>query len=63
MEGEVVTMQDLFMTRSAEEERRGGGRVTLLGPLHSSGLLPSFLPKLSMHGVELPSHTFDEAVA
>jgi pilus assembly protein CpaF len=63
MEGEVVTMQDLFMTRSAEEERRGGGRVTLLGPLHSTGLLPNFLPKLSMHGVDLPALTFTEAAS
>ena len=63
MEGEVVTMQDLFMTRSAEEERRGGGRLTLLGPLHSTGLLPNFLPKLSMHGVDLPPLTFVEAVS
>jgi Flp pilus assembly protein, ATPase CpaF len=61
MEGEVVTMQDLFLTRSGEEGR--GGRITLLGPLRSTGLLPSFLPKLVMHGVDLPTQTFDEAVA
>jgi pilus assembly protein CpaF len=63
MEGEVVTLQDLFVTRSADEERRDGGRVALLGPLHSTGLLPNFLPKLATHGVELPSHTFSEAAA
>jgi pilus assembly protein CpaF len=61
MEGEVVTMQDLFLTRSGEEGR--AGRITLLGPLRSTGLLPSFLPKLAMHGVDLPTQTFDEAVA
>ena len=27
MEGDVVTMQDLFVARSAEEERRDGGKV------------------------------------
>jgi pilus assembly protein CpaF len=63
MEGDVVTMQDLFIARSAEEERRDGGKVALLGPLRSTGLMPNFLPKLSTHGVELPSQTFSEAVA
>ncbi len=63
MEGDVVTLQDLFVARSPEEERREGGRVALLGPLRSTGLLPNFLPKLSMHGVELPPNTFAEAAA
>src|SRR3989440_792290 len=55
MEGDVVTMQDLFIARSAEEERRDGGKVALLGPLRSTGLMPNFLPKLSTPGVEVPS--------
>jgi hypothetical protein len=63
MEGDVVTMQDLFMAKSAEEERRDGGKVALLGPLRSTGLMPNFLYKLSTHGVELPTQTFTEAVA
>src|SRR5579884_1894444 len=63
MEGDVVTLQDLFVSRSGEEERREGGKVTLLGPLRSTGLLPNFLPKLSMNGVHLPPNTFAEAAA
>jgi len=63
MEGDVVTLQDLFVSRSGDEERRDGGRVVLLGPLRSTGLLPNFLPKLSLNGVELPPSTFSEAAA
>src|SRR5690242_5911311 len=64
MEGEIVTLQDLFVTRSAEEERRdNNNRVVLLGPLRTTGLLPNFLPKLATHGVELSTQTFGEAAA
>jgi pilus assembly protein CpaF len=64
MEGDVVTLQDLFVARTAEDDRADyTGRLTLLGPLRSTGLLPNFLSKMAMHGVELPTQTFAEAAA
>ena len=47
MEGDVVTLQDLFVARAPEN---GSG---LLAPLHTTGLRPGFLSKLSANGVEL----------
>jgi hypothetical protein len=52
MEGDVVTLQDLFVARSAEY---GVGQPSgLLGPLQPTGLRPGFLSKLGANGVELP---------
>jgi len=62
MEGDVVTLQDLFVTRSGDDGREGG-RLALLGPLRSTGLLPNFLPKLTLNGVDLPPNTFAEVAA
>jgi pilus assembly protein CpaF len=61
LEGEVVTLQDLFLTRSAEDDELSGGRPTLLGPLRSTGLRPNFTAKLATHGVDVPFEAFDEA--
>jgi pilus assembly protein CpaF len=55
MEGDVVTLQDLFVARSSEYLGNASG---LLGPLHSSGLRPGFLSKLGANGVELPPSTW-----
>jgi pilus assembly protein CpaF len=63
LEGDVVTLQDLYLARSSDEEDRIGGRPSLLGPLRSTGLRPNFMPKLATHGVEMPTEAFEEAVA
>jgi pilus assembly protein CpaF len=55
MEGDVVTLQDLFVARSPEDQ---GNASRLLGALHSSGLRPGFLSKLGANGVELPPSTW-----
>jgi pilus assembly protein CpaF len=56
MEGDVVTLQDLFVARASEY---GVGQASgLLGPLHSTGLRPGFLSKLSANGVELAPSTW-----
>jgi pilus assembly protein CpaF len=52
MEGDVVTLQDLFVARSPEHGV--GNAYGLLGPLQTTGLRPGFLSKLSANGVELP---------
>ena len=56
MEGDVVTLQDLFVARSAEFG--AGGGTPLLSPLRSTALRPSFVQKLAANGVELPPSTW-----
>jgi pilus assembly protein CpaF len=63
MEGDVVTMQDIFVTGAGDEDRAHGGRFALLGPLQPSGLSPSFLPKLAANGVDLPIRLIEVAAA
>jgi pilus assembly protein CpaF len=50
MEGDVVTLQDLFVARSPELRATDG---PLLEPLRSTGLRPGFLSKLKANGVDL----------
>jgi pilus assembly protein CpaF len=51
MEGDVITLQDLFVARATEH--RSNDAPLLLGPLQSTGLRPGFLPKLNANGVEM----------
>jgi pilus assembly protein CpaF len=51
MEGDVVTLQDLYAARTPEGEIFGESH--LLGSLESTGLRPRFLSKLKANGVEL----------
>jgi pilus assembly protein CpaF len=68
MEGETVTLQDVFVARPPDEETSQGTKaLRLLGPLQCTGLKPHFLEKMATNGVVLPSAFFenedDEAVA
>jgi pilus assembly protein CpaF len=56
MEGDVVTLQDLFVARTPE--LGGWNGSGLLGPLQTTGLRPGFLSKLGANGVELPTSTW-----
>jgi len=56
MEGDVVTLQDLFVARAPEQ--RGAYGSPLLEPLTTTGLRPGFLTKLKSNGVDLPSSTW-----
>ena len=56
MEGDVVTLQDLFVARAPEQ--RGAYASPLLEPLTTTGLRPGFLTKLKSNGVDLPSSTW-----
>jgi pilus assembly protein CpaF len=59
MEGEVVTLQDLFVAKPPSEELDlDDEHRTLIGPLRSTGLKPHFHNKLSANGVVLPSSLF-----
>jgi pilus assembly protein CpaF len=51
MEGDVVTLQDLYVARAPESI--GGWDSRLLEPLESTRLRPGFLQKLKANGVEL----------
>src|SRR5947208_1962516 len=55
LEGDVVTLQDLFVARPPNEGELSEASVKrLLSPLRCSGLKPHFLDKLAAHGVVLP---------
>jgi pilus assembly protein CpaF len=54
MEGETITLQNLFEFRI---ERVEADR-TVVGQLEPSGLRPAFLPKFARHGLELPPSLF-----
>jgi pilus assembly protein CpaF len=60
LEGDVVTLQDLFSARSPEDDDGMHRRYSLLGPLRPTGLLPGFLPKLATAGVDLPHNLLEE---
>ncbi|MBL0769592.1 CpaF family protein [Sphingopyxis sp. DHUNG17] len=54
MEGDVVTMQDIFQFRMSG--RDADNRV--IGHFEATGIRPKFLETLSTHGVDLPSDLF-----
>ncbi len=55
MEGNVVTMQDVFAFKRTGVGENG----QVLGAFGSTGIRPRFLEKLRLSGVELPASTFD----
>jgi pilus assembly protein CpaF len=55
MEGDVITLQDLFLfDYSAGYDEEGAP----LGTLKSTGLRPKFLDKLSAHGIHVDASIF-----
>jgi pilus assembly protein CpaF len=62
MEADVITLQEIFQAKPADEESASfGGRVRLLSPLQCTGLKPQFLDKLAANGVALHSSFFVNA--
>jgi len=55
MEGDTVTMQDIFVFEQTGVDRKG--RVQ--GELKATGIRPQFLSKLSAHGIAIPLAMFD----
>jgi pilus assembly protein CpaF len=55
MEGNVVTMQDVFAFKRTGVGENG----QVLGQFASTGIRPRFIDKLRISGVELPANTFD----
>jgi pilus assembly protein CpaF len=58
MEGDVVTLQDIFVAKPPDEEAAAHGMHRLLLPLASSGLKPHFLDKMAANGVVLAPNFF-----
>ena len=56
MEGEIITMQDIFLFR--QEGRDSRGRI--VGKLVPTGIKPKFMEKISKTGIVLPSDIFTE---
>ena len=55
MEGNVVTMQDVFTFKRTGMGENG----QVMGQFVSTGIRPRFLDRLKVSGVELPPSTFD----
>jgi hypothetical protein len=60
MEGDTVTLQDVFVARPPDEEATQGTKaLRLLGALQCTGLKPHFLEKMAGNGVVLPAAFFE----
>ena len=57
MESDVVTLQDIFVASSPNEEDAQRAK-RLLTPLRATGLKPHFLEKLAANNVVLPQGFF-----
>jgi pilus assembly protein CpaF len=55
LEGDVITMQDIFVFRQTGVQP--DGQVT--GRFHATGVRPKFLERLAVRGVKLPDDMFD----
>jgi pilus assembly protein CpaF len=59
MESDVITLQDLFVSKQPDEETAAATRGSrLLLPLACTGLKPHFLEKMAANGVVLPPSFF-----
>jgi len=56
MEGDVVTMQDIFAFR----KRGKGDNGEVLGEMIYTGIRPKFMEKLMSSGVDLSADTFEQ---
>jgi hypothetical protein len=60
MEGETITLQDVFLARPPDEAAAQGTKgLRLLGALQCTGLKPHFLDKMATNGVVLPAAFFE----
>jgi pilus assembly protein CpaF len=59
MEGEVITMQDIFRFRMTGRESDG----TVVGKFEATGIRPKFMNELSDRGISLPAELFRPELA
>ncbi len=55
MEGELVTMQDIFVFRQVGVDRKG----QVIGQMEATGVRPQFLGHLEAQGIQVPLDLFD----
>ena len=55
MEGEVVTMQEIFAFRQTGVDANG----KVIGHFQATGVRPKFADKLRSYGINLPDSMFD----
>jgi pilus assembly protein CpaF len=55
MEGEIVTMQDIFLFRKRGVKETG----EVLGEFEPTGIRPKFAERLTVTGVHLPAAMFE----
>jgi pilus assembly protein CpaF len=60
MESDVITLQDVFVAKTPDEEQASSTGSRLLGALECTGLKPHFLEKMATNGVVMPPHFFNE---
>ena len=58
MEGDTITLQDIFIAKPDEDGAAAGATARLLGPLAMTGIKPGFLDKLAQNGVTIPVSFF-----
>lgn len=58
MEGDVVSMQEIF----AFQQTGVNGQGDVLGHFHATGVRPKFADKLLARGIVLPDSMFDPAL-
>lgn len=55
LEGDVITMQEIFVFRQTGVQADG----QVVGRFHATGVRPKFLERLVVRGIELPDDMFD----
>lgn len=57
MEGDIITMQDIFVYEQTGVAEDG----TVLGHFKATGIRPKFVERLHVHGIDVPDELFDPA--
>jgi len=55
MEGEVVTLQDIFVFESTGKDENG----KIIGRFKPTGIRPKFLEKVAANGITVPNEVFN----
>jgi pilus assembly protein CpaF len=55
MEGDIITMSELFMFERQGLDKEGN----VLGSLRATGVIPSFQKRLHRKGIEIPVETYE----
>lgn len=56
MEGEMITMQEIYTFTQSGTAKDG----TVMGRFHATGVRPNFMARLQAYGISVPDETFDQ---